>query len=102
VCLCARFQASPCSSHQTTVKRIFKYIKHTHEFGIWYSASSSLDLVGFSNANFPGCGVDRKSTSGTYHFLGSSPVCWSARKQSPVAQSTTEADYVAAAPRYFG
>jgi hypothetical protein len=89
VCLCARFQASPRSSHQTTVKRIFKYLKHTPEFEIWYSASSSLDLVGFSNANFSGCGVDRKSTSGTCHFLRSSPICWSARKQSPVAQSAT-------------
>jgi hypothetical protein len=45
--LCTRFQTSSCSSHQTTVQRIFKYIKHTPEFGIWYSASSSLNLVGF-------------------------------------------------------
>jgi hypothetical protein len=45
--LCARFQASPCSSHQTTVQRVFRYLKHTPEFGIWYFASSSLDLVGF-------------------------------------------------------
>jgi hypothetical protein len=45
------------------------YLKHTPEFGIWYSASSSLDLVGFSNADFAGCGIDRKSTSSTCHFL---------------------------------
>jgi hypothetical protein len=45
--LCAHFQASPCSSHRTTVQRIFRYLKHTPEFGIWYSASSLLDLVGF-------------------------------------------------------
>jgi hypothetical protein len=43
--------------------------KHTTEFEIWYSASSSLDLVGFSDANFVGCGIDRKSTSDTCHFL---------------------------------
>jgi hypothetical protein len=47
VCLCAHFQASPRSSHQTVVQQIFRYLKHTFEFGIWYSASSSLDLVGF-------------------------------------------------------
>jgi hypothetical protein len=64
---------------------------------IWYSASSSLDLVGFSDANFVGCGIDRKSTSGTCYFLESSLVCCSSQKQSSVAQSTTEAEYVAAA-----
>jgi hypothetical protein len=73
--LCARFQASPRSLHQTAVQRIFKYLKHPPEFGIWYFASSSLDLVGFSDADFAGCGIDRKSTSGTCHFFGSSLIC---------------------------
>jgi hypothetical protein len=85
-----------------TIQRIFRYLKHTPEFGIWYSASSSIDLVGFSDADFVGCGIDRKSTSSSCNFLRSSLVCWSARKQSSVAQSTTEAEYVVAAPRYFG
>jgi hypothetical protein len=44
--LCACFEASPRFSHQTVVQQIFRYLKHTPEFGIWYSASSSLDLVG--------------------------------------------------------
>jgi hypothetical protein len=52
------------------------------EFEIWYSASSSLDLIGFSDADFMGCGIDRKSASDTCHFLGSSLVCWLAHKQS--------------------
>jgi hypothetical protein len=56
--LCAHFQASPRSLHRTAVQRIFRYLKHTPEFEIWYSASSSLDLVGFFNANFAGCGID--------------------------------------------
>jgi hypothetical protein len=94
LCLCARFQTSPRSSHRMSVQRIFKYLKHTHEFEIWYSASSSLDLVGFFDADFTGCGIDRKSISGICHFLGSSLVCWSAHKQSSVAQSTTKAEYV--------
>jgi hypothetical protein len=50
----------------------------------------------FSDADFAGCRVDRKSTSVTCQFLGSSLVSWSSRKQSSVAQSTTEAKYVAA------
>jgi hypothetical protein len=51
------------------VQWIFKYLKHAPTFGIWYYVSSSLDLVGFSDADFAGCGIDRKSTSGTCHFL---------------------------------
>jgi hypothetical protein len=78
--LCARFQSSPRSSHRTTVQRVFSYLKHTLEFGIWYFASSLLDLVGFSDADFAVCGIDRKSTSETCHFLRSSLVCWSYRK----------------------
>jgi hypothetical protein len=74
--LCAHFQAFPPSSHQTAVQQIFGYLKHTREFGIWYSASSSLDLLGFSDADFAGCGIDRKSTSRTCHIHGSSLVCW--------------------------
>jgi hypothetical protein len=75
VCLCGCVQASPCSSHRTTVQRIFRYLKHTLKFGIWYSASSSLDLVDFSDADFAGCGIDRETTSETYYFLGSSLIC---------------------------
>jgi hypothetical protein len=97
VYLCARFQASPRTSHRQGVKRIFRYLRHTPNFGLWYSASSSLALHGFSDADFAGCRLDRKSTSGTCQFLGSSLVSWSSRKQSSVAQSTTEAEYVAVA-----
>jgi hypothetical protein len=97
VCLCARFQASPRTSHRQAVKRIFSYLRYTPKLGFWYSASSSLSLLGFSDADFVGCRVDRKSTSGTCQFLGSSLVSWSSHEQSSVAQSTTEAEYVAAA-----
>ena len=97
VCLCARFQASPRTSHRQAVKRIFRYLKYTPDLGLWYAASSTLTLHGFSDADFAGCRLDRKSTSGQCQFLGSSLVSWSSRKQSSVAQSTTEAEYVAAA-----
>jgi hypothetical protein len=96
VCLCAHFQLSPRTSHQQAIKRIFGYLRHTPYFGLWYSSSSSLALHGFSDVNFTGCRLDTKSTSGTCQFLGSSLVSWSSHKQSSVAQSTTEAEYVAA------
>jgi hypothetical protein len=97
VCLCARFQASPRTSHRQEEKQIFRYLRHTPDFGLWYSTSTSLALHGFSDVDFSWCRLDRKSTSGTCQFLGSSLVSWSSRKQSSVAQSTTEAEYVAAA-----
>jgi hypothetical protein len=72
VCLCACFQASPRTLHLQVVKRIFRYLRDTPDFVLWYSASSSLALRGFSDADFSRCQLDRKSTSGTCQFLGSS------------------------------
>jgi hypothetical protein len=97
VCLCACFQASPQTSHRQVVQRIFRYLKYTLEFGIWYSTTSLLDLVGFSDADFADYGIDRNNTSGTCYFLGTSLIYWSSCKQTSIAQSTIEAEYVAAA-----
>ena len=97
VCMCARFQSSPRDSHQQAVKRIMRYLRSFHEFGLWYLSSSLLGIRDFSDADFAGCRIDRKSTSGTCHFLGTSLISWSSRKQSSVAQSTAEAEYVAVA-----
>ncbi|WVZ52635.1 hypothetical protein U9M48_003676 [Paspalum notatum var. saurae] len=106
VCLCARYQASPRTSHhqavkrifsyRQAVKRIFSYLKFTPELSIWYSSGSSLSLRGFSDADHAGCQIDRKSTSSTCQFLGTSLVSWSSRKQASVAlpTPTTEAQYV--------
>jgi hypothetical protein len=69
VCMCVHFQTSPRTSHRQAVNRIFKYLRHTPDFGLWYSASSSLALHGFSDADFAGCRLDRKSTSGTWQFF---------------------------------
>jgi hypothetical protein len=97
VCLCARFQASPRASHLQAVKRILRYLHGTLNFGIWLSASSCISLRSFSDANFGGCRINRKSTSGSCHFLGNSLITWSSRKQSSVAQTTAESEYVAVA-----
>ena len=53
-------------------------------------------MVGFSDADYAGDKVDRKSTSGTCHFLGRSLVCWSSKKQNCVSLSTAESEYIAA------
>jgi len=67
-------KASPRASHLQAVKRIFRYLHGTQSFGIWLSASSSISLRAFSDADFGGCRIDRKSTSGTCLFLGDSLV----------------------------
>jgi hypothetical protein len=79
------------------VKRIFRYLIHTPTFGLWYLKGSSFELVGYSDSDWAGDKVDRKSTSGACQFLGRSLVSWSSKKQNCVFLSTAEAEYVSAA-----
>jgi hypothetical protein len=95
--MCARFQAAPKESHYVVVKRIFRYLAHTPNFGLWYPKGASFELMGYSDSDWAGDRVDRKSTSGGCQFLGRSLVSWSSKKQNCVSLSTTEAEYVAAA-----
>ena len=94
VCLCARFQACSKESHLFAVKRIFRYLIGTQNLGLWYPKGTSFDLIGFSDADYAGNKIDRKSTSGTCQFLGHMLVSWSSKKQNSVALSTTEAEYI--------
>ena len=73
---------------------IFKYLKGTLDFGLWYPKGNDLTLVAYSNADWAGCVNDRKSTRGTTFFLGSCLVSWSSKKQSSVSLSTVEAKYI--------
>jgi hypothetical protein len=96
VCMCARFQANPKECHLMAVKRILIYLVHTPNLGLWYPKGSTFDLLDYSNSDYAGCKVDRKSTSGTCQFLGRFLVSWSSKKQNSVALSTAEVEYVAA------
>ncbi|KAJ9544166.1 hypothetical protein OSB04_023873 [Centaurea solstitialis] len=62
-CLCARYQAERKESHLTAVKRIFRYLKGTPNLGLWYSKDSGFDLTAYSDSDFAGCKIDRKSTT---------------------------------------
>ncbi|KAJ9542059.1 LOW QUALITY PROTEIN: hypothetical protein OSB04_028565 [Centaurea solstitialis] len=95
-CLCARYQAEPKESHLTAVKRIFRYLKGTPNLGLWYSKDSGFDLTAYSDSDFAGCKIDRKSTTGGCHLLGGKLVSWTSKKQNFVSASTAEAEYVAA------
>ncbi|XP_068466483.1 uncharacterized mitochondrial protein AtMg00810-like [Phaseolus vulgaris] len=72
VCLCAEYQYDPKESHYNAAKRILKYLQGTKDVELWYLNNVSLNLTGFSNSDFAGRKIDRKSTSGTFHMLGSS------------------------------
>ena len=77
------------------VKKIFRYLKGTIVIGLWYPKCDNFELICYSDADFGGSKIDRKSTSGTYHFLGHSLVSWHSKKQNLVALSMTEAEYIA-------
>jgi hypothetical protein len=79
VCLCARFQSSLRTSHHQAVKWIMRYLRFTSEFGLWFLASFSLSLCGYSDVDYAGCHIERKSTSGTSQFIGFSLVSLSSR-----------------------
>jgi hypothetical protein len=96
VCMCARFQADRKEAHLTAVKRILRYLVYTPKFGLWYPRGSTFDLICYSDADWAGCKINRKSTSGTCQFLGRSLVSWASKKQNSVALSTAEAEYIAA------
>jgi hypothetical protein len=96
VCMCARFQVNPKEVHLRTVKRIMRYLVYTPKFGLWYPKGSIFDLIGYSDADYAGCKIDRKSTSETCQFLGRSLVSWASKKQNSVAFSTAEAEYIIA------
>jgi hypothetical protein len=96
VCMCARFQADPKEVHLRAVKRIMRYFVYTPKFGLWYPKGSTFDLIGYLDADWAGCKIDRKSTSGTCQFLGRSVVSWASKKQNSVALSTAEAEYIVA------
>ena len=69
-CLCAIFQADPRESHLISFKSIFKYLKGTPNLNIWYPRDSGFDLIDFSDSDYVGCRIERKSTTGTCQFLG--------------------------------
>ncbi|GJT32266.1 putative ribonuclease H-like domain-containing protein, partial [Tanacetum coccineum] len=96
VCACSRFQVQPKVSHLNAVKRIFRYLKGRPNLGLWYPKDSPFILEAFSDSDYAGASLDRKSTTGGCQFLGSRLISWQCKKQTVVANSTTEAEYIAA------
>ena len=93
----SRFMNSPSQIHLGAAKRVLRYIKGTTNFGIKYVKGAQINLQGYCDSDWAGCLDDMKSTTGYSFSLGSSVFSWSSKKQESVAQSTAEAEYVAAA-----
>jgi hypothetical protein len=94
VCMCERFQASPKECHMMAVKRILRYLRQTQNLGLCYPKGAQFIIIGYSDSDYVGCKIDRKSTSGTCQLFGRSLVSWSFKKQNSVVLSTIEAKYI--------
>ncbi|GJQ99912.1 putative ribonuclease H-like domain-containing protein [Tanacetum coccineum] len=99
VCACSIFQVTPKTSHLTAVKRIFRYLKSKPKLGLWYPRESTFDLESYSDSDYAGANLDRKSTTGGCQFLGRvDSLTWQCKKANHCSYFlTTEAEYVAAA-----
>ncbi|CAM8914830.1 unnamed protein product [Rhodiola kirilowii] len=97
VCLCARFQADPRETHVKVVKRILRYLKGTDDLCLLYPREEIFAWRHTPMLTMLGCKIDRKSTSGMAQYLGPCLISWASKKQSSIALSTAEAEYIAAA-----
>ena len=82
------YRILPTKFHLLDVKRIFHYLSGTIDL------RTHIDLTCYSNVDFASYKINRKSTSGTCHFLGHSLVSWFSKKKNSVLLSTTEAEYI--------
>nr|GEW19902.1 copia protein [Tanacetum cinerariifolium] len=94
VCLCARFQEDHKTSHLEAVKCIFRYIKGTTHIELWYPKGTGIETVVYADSDNAGDYVDQKSTSGICTFVRCCLTSWFLKKQTTLAISTTEAEYV--------
>ena len=78
----------------TTAKHILRYLKGTFDYGVKYEENQKINLEGYVDSNWAGSAIDRKSTLGCCFSMGSGMISWFSRKQSYVALSTVEAEYV--------
>lgn len=91
----AKFCSKPNKTHWSAVKRILRYLKGTVNYGLLFQHNKSSELVGYSDADWAGDVNDRKSTSGYCFVINGAAVAWSSKKQTCIALSTAEAEYVA-------
>nr|GEU54067.1 copia protein [Tanacetum cinerariifolium] len=95
VCMCVRYQASPTKKHLEVLKQVFRYLRGTINWGLWYLKDTTMALTTHADADHVGCQDTRRSTSRSAQFLEDKIVRWSSKKQKSTAVSTTETEYIA-------
>ncbi|GJS47878.1 retrovirus-related pol polyprotein from transposon RE1 [Tanacetum coccineum] len=93
----SRFMGEPSSSHLGAAKRVLRYVKGSLDLGIMFERNKDVKLEGYADSDWAGSIDDSKSTSGYIFTLGSGVFCWNSKKQSVVAQSSAEAEYISVA-----
>nr|GEU33138.1 putative ribonuclease H-like domain-containing protein [Tanacetum cinerariifolium] len=93
VCACVRYQVNPKVSHLHAVKRIFRYLKGQPKLGLWYPKDYPFYLVAYTDSDYAGASLDRKSTTGGCQFFGYRLISWQCKKQTAITNCTTEAEY---------
>jgi len=92
----SQFMIEPRHVHLVAAKHVMRYLKGTLDYGLSYDGDHNFTLSGYTDSDWAGSVSDRKSTSGCCFSLGSTMISWQSRKQSSIALSTTEAEYIAA------
>ncbi|GJY74185.1 retrovirus-related pol polyprotein from transposon TNT 1-94, partial [Tanacetum coccineum] len=92
----SKYRENPKTTHLEAVKRIFRYVRGTTHLGLWYPKGTGVETIVYADSDHAGDYVDRKSTSGVCTFMGCCLTSWFAKKQTALAISTTEAEYVSA------
>lgn len=92
----SRFMQTPSKNHLAAAKRLLRYVKGTSQYGIFFERSGSVNLVCYTDSDWAGSEDDMKSTSGYTFTLGNGVFSWLSQKQDTIAQSTAEAEYIAA------
>jgi hypothetical protein len=85
----------PRHENWIAAKHVLGYIHGTINYGLRYTASSDIQLHGFTDSDWAGSAEDRKSTSGMFFILGSAMISCGSRKQNSIAFNIAEADYIA-------
>jgi hypothetical protein len=91
----SQFMVEPRQEHWVATKHVLRYLRGIVEYGLRYLGDGEVKLQGYSDSDWVGSATDRKSTSGCCFSLGSMMISWFNRKQTSVALSSTEAEYMA-------
>ena len=90
-----QYQSNPGIDHWKTIKKVLRYLQGTKDYMLTYRRTNNLEIIGYFDFDYAGCKDTRRSTSGYIFMLSNGSISWKSHKQSLIASSTMEAEYVA-------